>query len=804
MRTLTLLTWLLALAYWTQAQDKLSYQKPPREIMELVDAPIAPSVRINSKADVLLLLYRDAFKSITELSQKEMRLAGLRINPANNSSSRGKYYNNIEIKNARDPKPKAVQGLPQEPRIGNISWSPDESLVAFTHTTETNVELWILDIASLQAKKIVDGAINNNLGRSFLWFRDGKSLIVKKLPQDRKQLYAKDEIIPTGPTISSSDGEKAQNRTYQDLLQDKYDEENFEVLTEAELVKVDLDGKQSPFLPKALYRSFSFSPDGEYLMVTTLHRPFSYLVTYSRFPNTTTLYTKEAKLVKVFNEKPLIEVMPQGFMATYEGKRSIAWRADKAATLYWAEALDKGDPALKLDYRDAVYQQEAPFSASPQLLLKTINRFAGIEWANDSYAIASDYWINTRNRKTYLFNPSNNQQKPEILWDRNYQDVYSDPGNFVRKENQFGYSVLDVEGTKAYLIGEGYSSEGKKPFVDAYDLKTKKATRLLQLQNKEKLEHIVTAVDVKKGEFLTRVEGKTDFPNYYIRNIKKRIAPYPITFFENPFKSISKVHKEVITYQRKDGLELSATLYLPIGYDTTRKEKMPMIMWAYPREYKDKNSASQNTASDNSFTYPYYGNPIYWVTRGYVVLDDTSFPIIGEGDTEPNDSFREQLVANAKAAIDAVDARGFIDPDKVAVGGHSYGAFMTANLLTHSNLFACGIARSGAYNRTLTPFGFQAEERNYWEAPEVYYDMSPFSHADKMKTPLLLIHGADDNNSGTYPMQSERYFNAIKGLGGTARLVMLPKESHGYVAKESILHMLWEQNQWLDKYLKNK
>jgi dipeptidyl aminopeptidase/acylaminoacyl peptidase len=354
------------------------------------------------------------------------------------------------------------------------------------------------------------------------------------------------------------------------------------------------------------------------------------------------------------------------------------------------------------------------------------------------------------------------------------------------------------------LIGRGYSAEGQKPFLDAFDLKKRETERLYQAQNKDNFERISELLDAKAGVLLTRIESPKDYPNYYIRNIKKRIAPRPITFFENPYQVLDDVHKEVITYKRDDGLELSGTLYLPVGYDKKKKEKMPMIMWAYPREYKDRSSASQVTASANTFTAPSYRSPVYWATRGYVVLDGASFPIIGEGEEEPNDSFRKQLVANAKAAIDAVDNMGYIDRERVAVGGHSYGAFMTANLLSHCDLFAAGIARSGAYNRTLTPFGFQREERSYWDAPEIYYKMSPFMHADKMKTPLLLTHGEADNNSGTYPLQSERYFNALKGLGAPVRLVMLPKESHGYAAKESILHLLWEQDQWLEKHVKNK
>ena len=317
------------------------------------------------------------------------------------------------------------------------------------------------------------------------------------------------------------------------------------------------------------------------------------------------------------------------------------------------------------------------------------------------------------------------------------------------------------------------------------------------------LERLVRAIDIEKGIVLTRLESSNDFPNYFFRDIKEN-GLTKITNNTNPFAAIQDVHKEVITYKRDDGLDLSATLYLPVGYDKEKKDKMPMLLWAYPVEHKDKSSAGQKTTSPNEFSFPWWGSPIFWVNRGYVVLDDAAFPIVGEGDEEPNDSFRKQLVANGKAAIDAVDALGYIDRNRVGVGGHSYGAFMTANLLSHSDLFAAGIARSGAYNRTLTPFGFQSEERSYWEAPEVYYTMSPFMHADKMKTPLLLVHGAADNNSGTYPMQSERYFNALKGLGATVRLVMFPKESHGYAARESILHLLWEQDQWLEKYVKNR
>lgn len=786
------------------AQGALGYQEPPKEIKELVDAPLAPWVRIDSKGENAVLLYRNAYKTIAELSEEELRLGGLRINPRTNIGSRTTYYNNVEVKEAYSKDTRGVAGLPENARLANFSWSPDEKMMSFTHTTSTGVEVWMLDVEKASAKKLTDASVNANMRTPVVWFSDSKALLVKMLPPSRKELINSAEAVPTGPTISVSSGAKAQNRTYQDLLKNPNDEQNFEQLALSDIKKVSLDGSSTDWLPTAMYTNMSFSPNGEYVMVSKIERPFSYLVTYRRFPSKTDIYDKDGTLVKNVMDVPLTEVLPKGFMATREGRRSMQWRDDQPATLVWAEALDKGDPKNEVEFRDEVFQLSAPFNGEGKSMLKTTGRFSGIEWGNDKAAVGYDYWWNTRNTKMYLFDPSNSKKAPKILADRNYQDRYSDPGDFVSTKNKFNKRVLSIVDGNAFLLGDGFSEKGQFPFVDKLNLRTQEKTRVYESAYTDKLETLYTALDMDKGDILIRIESPTEFPNYYKRNIYKENDLTPITFFDNPFKSLQGVEKEVISYKRDDGLDLDGTLYLPVGYDKAKKEKKPMILWAYPREYKDKQSAGQNTSNPNRFIYPYYGSPIYWVARDYVVLDNAAFPIVGEGEEEPNDTFRQQLVANAKAAIDAVDEMGYIDRNRVGVGGHSYGAFMVANLLSHSNLFAAGIARSGAYNRTLTPFGFQSEERSYWDSPETYYTMSPFMHADKMKTPLLLIHGEADNNSGTYPMQSERYFNALKGLGATARLVMLPKESHGYRAKESIMHLLWEQDQWLETYVKNR
>ncbi|WP_436517032.1 prolyl oligopeptidase family serine peptidase [Ekhidna sp. To15] len=795
---------LLLLSLGVFAQGGLGYQEPPKEIKDLVDAPLAPRVRIDNNGENVVLLYRNAYKTIAELSEEELRLGGLRINPVTNIGSRTTFYNNVKVKKAFDQDAKQVTGLPENPRLAYFGWSPDESMMAFTHTTATGVEIWMLDVTSGTAKKLTNAGANANLGWPMVWGADSKSMLVKMLPSDRKPLINAQTAVPTGPTVTESTGAKAQNRTYQDLLKNPVDEKNFEQLARSEIYKVTLDGNCTKWMDTGMYRGLDFSPDGNYILITKVKRPFSYLVPYYRFASETAIFDKNGKQVKMLLDIGVDEVRPKGFMSTTDKPRGFSWRGDKPASVVWAQALDGGDPAAEVEFHDEAFELVAPFSGEPRSMMKMKNRFSGITWGNDEVAIAYDYWFDNRNTKTYVFNPSKNSQEARIIYDRNYQDAYSDPGNFVTTKNKLNQYVLSVDKGNAFLMGDGFSDEGQFPFVDQINLESGKTSRLYQSAYTDKVEDLVYAIDMSKGEILVRLESPTEYPNYYLRNIKKKVALKPITQFENPFKAMMDVEKEVITYKRDDGVELTGTLYLPLGYDKEKKEKMPMIMWAYPVEYKDKASAGQNTTNPNEFVYPYYGSPVYWVTRGYVVLDDAAFPIIGEGDEQPNDSFRKQLVANGKAGIDAVDELGYIDRNRVAVGGHSYGAFMVANLLSHSNLFAAGIARSGAYNRTLTPFGFQREERSYWDAPEVYYTMSPFMHADKMKTPLLLIHGEADNNSGTYPMQSERYFNALKGLGGPARLVMLPKESHGYRAKESIMHVLWEQDQWLEEHVKNR
>ncbi|MBS7321874.1 MAG: prolyl oligopeptidase family serine peptidase, partial [Myroides sp.] len=696
----TLLALLLATAPMI-AQENITFQKPSQEILQLADYERAPSVSMSSNKEWMILSYRNTYKNLEELNQDELRLGGLRINPHTNISSTASFINNIKIKKTNDKTETIVKGLPANALISNLIWAPNETKLAFTNTTTTGNELWILDLQTATAKKLTDAVLNANLGNPITWHKNSNELLIKVIPANRKALIDASKAIPNGPIVSTAEeGVVSQNRTYQDLLKNKTDEENFETIVTSELYTIDLNGTKKLFKAADMYAGETFSPDGNYILLTTIQKPFSYLVPLNRFPMKTIAYTATGKEVQLVNNVPLSEVMPKGFMAVREGKRSMNWRADKPATLFFVEALDGGDPANEVTHRDALYTWDAPFNTAPELLTKTPQRFGGITWGDEETAIVYDQWYDTRNLKTYLFNPSKKSDLT-VIWDRNYQDIYSDPGSFQTKKNHLGRYTLQKENNKLYLIGDGHSKDGQFPFIDEFDVTTLKTNRLYQSNFTDKIESISEIIDVKKGEVLVNIQSKNDYPNYYFRNIKSRKGLQQITFNKNPFESIKDVHKEVIKYTRKDGVELSGTLYLPAGYDRKNvTEKLPLLIWAYPAEYKDKNSAGQSSANPNEFTFPYYGSFVYWAAKGYAVLDDAAFPIIGEGDVEPNDTFIEQLVMNAEAAIDAVDKLGYIDRTRVGVGGHSYGAFMTANLLSHSNLFACGIARSGAYNRT--------------------------------------------------------------------------------------------------------
>ena len=780
------------------AQDATNYQLPPKEIADLLLAKPTPDVSIDSKGEWMFQSERNSYPTVEELGQPEVRIAGLRLNPNNFSPSRQTFINNFTLKNLKTNKEFKINGLPVNMLASNVKWSTSEKKIAFTNTSNNRVDLYILDVATKTAKKVNTKALNVVLGADLTWFDD--NTIVYKTAISSPNAAPKKPITPKGPTIQLNVGKAAPGRTYQDLIKTPYDEQLFEFMAMAQIV-INRGGVESTFGKPGIFESYTLSPDKKYFLLEVLKKPFSYLVTASGFPSSVLIMDVNGKLIKEVANLPSSETRPSGNDNVQNIPRGFEWRADEPATLVWCMPLDSGLIKKNVEFHDVVYSQAAPFNTEKQELFKTKMRFRDITWGNQSFAWVSEALTGKQTLKVSRYSTSS--KVLSTLFERNITDAYGNPGTPLMTKNNFGKQVILVEGNSIFLNNViGSSPKGDLPFLNLFDFETKK-TEMVWKCSEGTFEFILDVLDPQNLTFISRKESKIEVPNYFIKNLKLKMADMPITAFTNPYPALVGVSKQKVKYTRKDGIELTGDLYLPKGYNKDKDGALPVYLWAYPREFNNAADAAQVRGSENKFITLSWGSPIYYVTQGFAVLDNAEMPIVSKGgDTKPNDDFIEQLTLNAEAAINHLSDLGVGDRNRVAAGGHSYGAFMTAHLLSHTKLFKAGIARSGAYNRTLTPFGFQAEDRTYWEAPDLYFKMSPFSYADKIKTPLLLIHGDTDDNPGTFPINSERMFSAIKGHGGTVRFVFLPYEAHGYRGKENLLHMLWEQNEWLKKYVK--
>lgn len=772
-----------------------TYREPPEDVVSIVDAPGTPAVVPDSGGARLLLGEYERHPSIADVAEPFDRLAGIRIDPRRWARQNLRHYTALSIQDIESADVQTIE-LPEGTRLDTPRWSPDGSWVAFTRWADDAVELWVADPKTGASRRLGTDRLNTTLGAGFEWMPDLQSLLIRIVPRNATEPPERPQV-PEGPVVEDTRGQRATNRTYQDLLEDAHDERRFEHLATSQLAIVELDTGETRRLGEpGLIDDFEVSPDGRHILIHRIRRPFSYAVPYWRFARTIEVFDLSARVERVIAEQGVAEEIPIG--GVRQGARDVHWRAASPATLVWTEALDEGDPKKEVEHRDRLMSHAAPFADVPTEIARVEHRLTHVAWLEDERsALLSEYDRDRRWTRTWLHDFQEGGVAPKLLVDRSIHDVYGDPGDPVYKRHTDGSWVVAMDDGAIFLQGEGASPEGDRPFLDRMALADGHTERLFQSESGTHAQFEGFLGDEAERTLLIRKESPEEPPNYFVLHDG---ALRRLTEFPHPHPQLTGIEKRVLTYRRRDGVKLSGTLYLPPGY--REGERVPLVVWAYPVEYTDKETAGQVRAAPGRFTRLGGTSPLLFLTQGYAVLDDAAMPVVGDPETM-NDGFVDQIVWAAEAAVDAAVEAGVADRDRVGIAGHSYGAFMTANLLAHSDVFRAGIARSGAYNRTLTPFGFQSERRTLWEATSTYIEVSPLFAADKLDEPILLVHGAVDANSGTYPLQTMRMFHALKGNGGVARMVVLPHESHGYTARESVLHVLAESFEWFERHVKN-
>jgi dipeptidyl aminopeptidase/acylaminoacyl peptidase len=833
-----------------------TYQSPPADLVKILEAPANPITSISSNRQWVLVTVSDPRTvTISDMADSAYYLAGskIRANPDYRIENIG--IRSGTVSSIGDKIERTLQ-VPAGGRMGSTAWSPaggqlayttisngSMSLeyldsetgrtrriatpglsgkirdldwsrngvhLAFTETTPAGTALWVADTFAGEASRLTPPTLNFTTARGNIvddagcnWVNGLAPLVCRLWPANRGAA-PKISGVPTGVIVQESYGRSAPARTYEYLLQSPADEALFDYYFTDQISLVALNGKITPVGPPGVHARVTPSPNGKYLLVETIQRPYSYQVPMEVFPSRTEIWDLNGKVLREIRNSHIAEEAPSARDAVLPGIRIVNWRPDVPATLVMVEALDKGNPRTVVPKRDQVSLMSAPFTGAATPFVQTEYRYGGITWVSPSTAFLTDRLSRGARQRLWMIDPSApGGGTPKLVWDRSAEERYSNPGTWVYVLDPASDRFVPLrssDGKYLYLRGDGASPEGDRPFIDRFDLATGKAQRLWQ-STAPNYEQALQVVDRDANRIITQRESPTDPPNIFLRGLRDKSLTQ-ITKLGDPAPYFANVKSELITYARPDGVKLSATLYLPPGYDKSQG-RLPFFFWAYPREFQSADAASQLAGSPYQFKRPGRQNYLMLLMHGYGVLDGPTMPIVGANGKEPNDSYIQQLVASAQAAVDKIVDMGVADRDRVAVGGHSYGAFMTVNLLAHSDIFRTGIAESGAYNRSLTPFGFQSEPRTYWEAPDIYNAMSPFNYANKIKVPVLLIHGQRDDNSGTFPIQSERLFAAIKGNGGNVRYVQLPLEPHGYTARETQRHLLWEYINWLDKYVKN-
>ena len=788
------------------AQDPgKTWQRPPEEILRVLHAPRLPSVWTAPTGEHLLIADPVLYPSLAEMAGPMHVLAGMRVDPTT-GNIHGRH-------GATSPRLVAVENgattplaLPAEVEVWSVTWTVDGQRFAITTRDADHMGLWVGSVAG-DLRAIEDVVINPLFGDSVKWMPDQARLLIRRVPE-RGDPPAP-PAIPAGPEIQAGDGARARS-TYEsrNLLETAHDDALFSYYATSQLAVVDpVAGSVAALGDPAVYTAADLSPDGRYLLVERLVGPWSHAVPWWRFASEVEVWDEEAERVATVASLPLADEVPTHGVPL--GPRGVSWRATAPHTLFWVEALDGGNPVAEVSHRDRLMRLAAPFSAAPEEVYRAKHRLRGWSgWlAEGSTMVLTERERMRRWRTTWLLDVDTGEAR--LWYELNESERYAAPGSPRRRQLPNGKWVLHQKGAAVYFTGSGGTREGDRPFLDLRSTDTGEVERLFR-SAPDRYESFI-AFAGGEDRFVMRSESATDVPNYYLATLGDVVEAaegeatrahekQPITRFADPTPELRRIEKRLVRYEREDGVPLSFELMLPPGYE--EGTRLPTVVYAYPLEYSDPSTAGQVRGSTQRFSRMGGASHLFFLLQGYAVLNNTAMPMIGDPETT-YDTFVPQLVADAEAAVAKAIEIGVADPDRIGIMGHSHGGLMVANLLAHSDLFSAGIARSGSHNKTMQPFGFQSERRSLFEAREAYIQLSPTFFADRVDEPVLVIHGKEDSNPGTLTIQSEVFFEAVRGSGGTARLVLLPFEDHGYRAVESIEHVLWEQLTWFDRYVKN-
>jgi dipeptidyl aminopeptidase/acylaminoacyl peptidase len=781
------------------------WQSPPEELLKVLHAQQFPQVWTAPNGETLLLADWVLYPSLAELAAPMHKLAGLRVNPIINGPHGQHGGTSPRLVRVKDGVMLPLD-LPTEVEVYDVSWTADGQRFALTARHADHIGLWIGSVIG-DITKIQGLALNPLLGNAVSWLPDQQRLLVRRIPE--RGPAPEPPVIPIGPDILEGVGASARS-TYEarNLLATAYDDALFEYYTSSELVIVESMTREVQVIgAPAPYTLAQFSPSGEYLLVQRLVGPWSHEVTWQRFASEITVWHGNGEVVATIASLSVADSVPVHGVPL--GPRSVAWRPTAPHTLFWVEALDGGDPIVQVPHRDQLMRLDAPFTAEPHVVFRAEHRLQ--PWRNAWSAESGMLMLTQRERIRrwrYIWLLDVDTGTSRLWFDLNEADRYGDPGNPLLRMLPNGRWVLHQQGNAVYFKGNGATDQGDRPFLDRRNLDTGETERLFRCDPERYESFVAFAGD--ENRFVLRSESPVEAPNYFLATVGEPIEAAVgeatrslirkrITDFRDPTPQLRQIKQRIVRYEREDGVPLSFHLYLPPGYEP--ETPLPTVLYAYPLEYSDATTAGQVSGSAQRFMRLYGASHLYFLLQGYAVLDQTAMPILGDPETA-YDTFVPQLVADAQAAIAKAVEIGVADPERIGIMGHSHGGLMVANLLAHTDLFRAGIARSGSYNKTNQPFGFQSERRSLFEAREVYIQVSPTFFANQIHEPILIIHGDDDANPGTLTFQSQVFYEAVRGSGGTARLVLLPFEDHGYRARETIEHVLWEQFQWFDKYVK--